>query len=589
MESPRYKSISSSESGSSAACRLHSGRHQHQHHEHQPRKMAREKEKVSNRLSNWISSSISKAKQLPKYRSRRSSKSCDHSKVMRDFLSQLTTRDIIELNDEYHSTAMLKELSFQAETARPSASNISSDLADLFDSRYVSDTILVFRGIQFPIHKAIVCVRSPFFRELLGKINVFGTRVPLHISDGNVTPEMLNDVLRSLYSGQLVCSQNPVIAGLSSNSSAAVASYESLLIRLSDQFSGPYDLDRDMKHLLETGLYSDASLVFTGQQSVNQSSNGSIRMEMCRACTDQSEYSCHSSVLASRSVFFRNVVQRHQRRIEEDSLSVNTANQKIRIVLDECIIPRRFARIILHSMYRDSNDLTALLPLCVCKCNIISSIDQSLPVQATGSTLGGVSSSTHHPVGSNFGQSMHSLCSSNTLQPASMTIHSQVHGNLSTSASSSMATLTSIGPYASNSGPGASTSPQPNSLSAMNGCYVKEIMDLYEIARFLELDSLIQSCEDMMIDSLTIETLVPILKWSEQPHGSPWVKRQALMFLREEFAVVASSSVLMNLEACHLLEVVKSDFLQASEMEILQAVIKWGENRLVRHMEERGK
>lgn len=39
------------------------------------------------------------------------------------------------------------------------------------------------------------------------------------------------------------------------------------------------------------------------------------------------------------------------------------------------------------------------------------------------------------------------------------------------------------------------------------------------MARFLELDSLIQSCEDMIIDSLSLETILPILKWSEQPHG----------------------------------------------------------------------
>ena len=559
------------------------------HHDADSGVSRKEKEKVTNRLSSWISSSISKAKQLPKYRSRRASKSFDHGKVMRDLLSGLTTRDIIQLNDEYHSTAILKELSFQAEAARPSASSIPNDLADLYDSRFVADTFLIFRGMHFPVHKAIICVRSPFFRELLGKINVFASRVPVHIADPNVRPEMLNDVIRFLYCGQLVCSQNPVIDGLSSKSPNST--YESLLIRLSEQFAGPHDLDRDLKHLLETGLYSDASLVFSGQSTPSSSGTKS-----CRACTDQSEYSCHSSVLASRSVFFKNVVQRHQRRFEEESVTVNTANQKIRIVLDESIIPRRFARIILHSMYRDSNDLISLLPLCVCKCYTIPPGEQhgGHPISSTSSCSG---SAVSQP-GSSVGQSMHSLSSTSTLLAAGAAsgigqqqcVMQPSHG-MSTSASSSLASFASIGPYAGgnstvNAAGSTAYSPVPTSGGAAN--YVKEIMDLYEIARFLELDSLIQSCEDMMIESLTIETLVPILKWSEQPHGSPWVKRQAVTFLREEFSSIAASPVLMNLEQSHLLDVVKSDFLQSSELEVLQAVMKWGENRLIKRMEERG-
>lgn len=114
-------------------------------------------------------------------------------------------------------------------------------------------------------------------------------------------------------------------------------------------------------------------------------------------------------------------------------------------------------------------------------------------------------------------------------------------------------------------------------------------MELYEIGRFLELDSLIQSCEDMIIDSLSIDNLVSVLKWSEQPHGSPWVKRQALCFLREEFSLIAASPILYQLDLSHLKEAIKSDYLQASELEVLQALIKWGENRLLKRMEERGR
>lgn len=64
--------------------------------------------------------------------------------------------------------------------------------------------------------------------------------------------------------------------------------------------------------------------------------------------------------------------------------------------------------------------------------------------------------------------------------------------------------------------------------------------------------------------------------------------RQALHFLREEFSQVASSPVLHQLDKFHLIQVLQSDFLQASELEVLQAVLKWGEQELVRRMEDRG-
>lgn len=51
---------------------------------------------------------------------------------------------------------------------------------------------------------------------------------------------------------------------------------------------------------------------------------------------------------------------------------------------------------------------------------------------------------------------------------------------------------------------------------------------------------------------------------------------------------MAQSQVLHQLDKNHLLEVLKSPFLQASELEILHAVLKWGENELVRRMEDRG-
>lgn len=79
-----------------------------------------------------------------------------------------------------------------------------------------------------------------------------------------------------------------------------------------------------------------------------------------------------------------------------------------------------------------------------------------------------------------------------------------------------------------------------------------------------------------------------MLRWGCEGHGSAWVLRQARHLLREEFATVAHTPVLHQLDKADLADALASDFLQASELEVLQAVLKWGEHQLVRRMEDRG-
>ena len=71
-------------------------------------------------------------------------------------------------------------------------------------------------------------------------------------------------------------------------------------------------------------------------------------------------------------------------------------------------------------------------------------------------------------------------------------------------------------------------------------------------------------CEDIIIEGLTLENLVAILNWGLEPHGSLWVHRQALHFLREEFIQVVHSSVLYDLSKDYLVQALHSDFLQVS-------------------------
>lgn len=71
-------------------------------------------------------------------------------------------------------------------------------------------------------------------------------------------------------------------------------------------------------------------------------------------------------------------------------------------------------------------------------------------------------------------------------------------------------------------------------------------------------------CEDIIAESISLDTLIAILKWSSQPYGSKWVHRQALHFLCEEFTQVMTSEVFYELSKDHLLTAIQSDYLQVT-------------------------
>nr|XP_027197211.1 BTB/POZ domain-containing protein 7-like [Dermatophagoides pteronyssinus] len=447
-------------------------------------------ESTVNSLGLIFSSKDRKLKKLKQKIKTKLKKCSQHSQVFSEFAQSLSIQELAQIYNEYRAAYFMKELSLHAESARPIASSIRNDLSELYDLKHNSDIILIYKGVDFPVHKAIVCVRCPFFRELLGKLSQ-GSTVTVNLDIQGLRVELFNDLLKYLYSGELAGSYDS-----RSNS----ASYEAL-IRISQQCGVPNPLSHDLKHLLETGIYSDASLCF--QISNNNDSNKSSQPNCC--CTEQTEFSCHQAILSARSPFFRNVIIRQQKR--NSSLNKNTCPQRMKIILDESIIPRRLGRILLHVMYRDSENLLNLIQSSLCKCN-------------------------------------HKLT-------------------------------------------GQSSSSSSNSKESHSISLVKEVMNLYEIARFLEIDFLVQTCEDMIINFMNLDTLILILKWSEQSHGSPWVKRQALTFLKEEFSsIISQQSLLYQLDYIHLRDVLKSDFIEASELEILKSIIKWGEHYLIKKQEE---
>lgn len=88
-------------------------------------------------------------------RRRRSSKH-DHGRVLREFVSNWSPAELFSLLEEYEALSALKDLSMQAELARPPATTFKQDLSTLYDCKLCTDCDLVFRGNIFPVHRALL-------------------------------------------------------------------------------------------------------------------------------------------------------------------------------------------------------------------------------------------------------------------------------------------------------------------------------------------------------------------------------------------------------------------------------------------------
>ncbi|XP_077075555.1 BTB/POZ domain-containing protein 7 [Siphateles boraxobius] len=425
---------------------------------------------------------------------RKSSRSADHARQMRELLSGWDVRDVNALVEEYEGTAALKELSLQAGLARPEARTLQRDLATLYQHKYCTDVDLIFQDSCFPAHRAVLAARCPFFKTLLSSSPGYGAEVLLDVGTVGMDAPMFSSLLHYLYTGEL-------------GSEDVRLQNVDVLVRLSEEFGTPNTLEADMRNLFEHMPYFDSLLSFSSDSELveafgaggpSPSGMGSGNAGVSHSLPDE-ELRAHKAVLSARSPFFRNLLQRRIRSGEE--ITERTLQTPTRIILDESIIPKKYARVVLHCMYTDAVDLSLVL---------------------RGSPSEG-----------------------------------------------------SLG--------------EVQALVAGRGFMsrAEEAMELYHIALFLEFSMLAQGCEDIVADSISLDSVVAILKWSSQPYGSKWVHRQAMHFLCEEFSQVMTSDVLYELSKEHLLAAIQSDYLQASEQDILKYVVKWGEHQLIKRMADR--
>ncbi|XP_016067982.1 PREDICTED: BTB/POZ domain-containing protein 7 isoform X2 [Miniopterus natalensis] len=269
---------------------------------------------------------------------RKSNRSADHAKQMRELLSGWDVRDVNALVEEYEGTSALKELSLQASLARPEARTLQKDMADLYEYKYCTDVDLIFQETCFPVHRAILAARCPFFKTLLSSSPEYGAEIIMDINTAGIDMPMFSALLHYLYTGEF---------GMEDSRFQNV----DILVQLSEEFGTPNSLDVDMRGLFDYMCYYDVVLSFSSDSELVEAFGGN------QNCLEE-ELKAHKAVISARSPFFRNLLQRRIRTGEE--ITDRTLRTPTRIILDESIIPKKYAKVILHCMYTDVVDLSVL-------------------------------------------------------------------------------------------------------------------------------------------------------------------------------------------------------------------------------------
>ncbi|KAB0368976.1 hypothetical protein FD755_018981 [Muntiacus reevesi] len=269
---------------------------------------------------------------------RKSNRSADHAKQMRELLSGWDVRDVNALVEEYEGTSALKELSLQASVARPEARTLQKDMANLYEYKYCTDVDLIFQETCFPVHRAILAARCPFFKTLLSSSPEYGAEIIMDINTAGIDMPMFSALLHYLYTGEF---------GMEDSRFQNV----DILVQLREEFGTPNSLDVDMRGLFDYMCYYDVVLSFSSDSELVEAFGGN------QNCLDE-ELKAHKAIISARSPFFRNLLQRRIRTGEE--ITDRTLRTPTRIILDESIIPKKYAKVILHCMYTDMVDLAVL-------------------------------------------------------------------------------------------------------------------------------------------------------------------------------------------------------------------------------------
>ena len=73
---------------------------------------------------------------------------------------------------------------------------------------------------------------------------------------------------------------------------------------------------------------------------------------------------------------------------------------------------------------------------------------------------------------------------------------------------------------------------------------MRRAVALYGVGKFIQMASLTQACEDSLVFGLSLLTVMPLLKWAEREHGSEYISRHAIAFIKANFVELSRAGTL---------------------------------------------
>ncbi|CAH0602480.1 unnamed protein product [Chrysodeixis includens] len=450
-------------------------------------------------------------------RDNRPDRGCEHARFIRSVVSSWRLAEVFLLCEELEAAAALRDLVTQAELAREPAAALHADLAAAYKDRWWCDVELVGAGWSLAAHRALLAARCTYFRDLLQRYPPPCVRVPLEGAGGALSRSELEAALLALYAGPSLSARRPLCAVCASAPEWERGGAEGDLDIISGENSGtwnssdatsgcscprprapcsthalrrlgallgfsPAALPTDLRYLLDSADLADVTLQFRAEPPAAAAYGFRAALDL----------PCHRLVLGARSRFFRSVMSRRAPPVAAPPGGAGGAAGPSAWCVDEKVLPRRFARALLHAAYTDTVDL--------------------------------------------------SLIGRNSTSPSS-------------------------------TGGGGNTT--WGGARGVSAAVLDDAFQLYEIARFLEMPIVVQGCEDAIVEALTPDTLPHVLRWAAAPHASHWVHRQAMRYLRDEFATIMAAPGGARVPGAALAEALASPFLQASEAQALRALLRW--------------
>ncbi|KAJ8706913.1 hypothetical protein PYW07_012991 [Mythimna separata] len=301
-------------------------------------------------------------------RDNRPDRGCEHARFIRSVVSSWRLVEVFLLCEELEAGAALRDLVTQAELAREPAGALHADLAQAYKDRWWCDVELVGSGWSLAAHRAILCARCSYFRDLLQRYPPSCCRVPLEGAGASLSRDELEACVLALYAGTSVCARGTLCAlcakwdrGVNADGDLDIINVDNngtcrsssvcgcgrarvdaaTLRRLGALLGFSLDsLHHDMRYLLDSGEMADARLVFRLEGGCGLAYGFRTALEL----------PCHRLVLAARSRFFRSVMSRRS----------GGAGGAGAWCVDEKVLPRRFARALLHAAYTDIVDLSLI-------------------------------------------------------------------------------------------------------------------------------------------------------------------------------------------------------------------------------------